>query len=127
MNYVCFQVLFGATIYLNPQLDSKYVLVSLKQSDPTIPSGLFTKLAAALVTHLSPLAATAGDLIPINVAKDVLHQSEIESWGRLCRLEGGDTMLASKIVRQEAEDRQNASFVRVSHFLPQLCLSQVVD
>ncbi|RXW13195.1 hypothetical protein EST38_g12658 [Candolleomyces aberdarensis] len=97
---------------IGDELYSKYILVSPKHSDPPIPSALFTKLAAALITRLSPLAATADELIPISVAKDVLRQSEIESWGRLCRLEGGDTMLASEIVPQEAEDRRNASFVR---------------
>ena len=36
-----------------------------------------------------------------------------EAWGRLRRLECGDTMLASEIVPREMDDARDATFVRV--------------
>ncbi|RXW12674.1 hypothetical protein EST38_g13181 [Candolleomyces aberdarensis] len=92
---------------------SKYVLVSPRQRNPAISSSLLTKIAAALVTRFSPLETTVReDLIPIRDMKELLSTFSIESWGRLRRLEGGDTMLASQLVNMDSEDRRDATFVR---------------
>ena len=94
--------------------DHGYSLVAPRIVKPRIPAGIMTKIAGALVTRFSPLDVKQEDLIPIQRIKELLVQSEIESWGRLRRLEGGDTMLASETVKLESEDRRDATFVKVS-------------
>ncbi|KAF6752310.1 hypothetical protein DFP72DRAFT_1134095 [Ephemerocybe angulata] len=47
----------------------------------------------------------------------LLNSSKIEAWGRLRRLECGDTMLASEIVHRESEDRRDATFVRYDNLV----------
>ncbi|TEB26702.1 hypothetical protein FA13DRAFT_1756223 [Coprinellus micaceus] len=79
---------------------------------PTITPALRTTLAKALVTRFSALDATKDDLIPLERAKELLLASEIEGWGRLRRLGGGDTMLANAFVSQQADDRRDATFIR---------------
>ncbi|KAF6758291.1 hypothetical protein DFP72DRAFT_807899 [Ephemerocybe angulata] len=104
-------------MFLSQPADEKYALVAPRQIDPHISPALFTKLAAALVTRFSPLDAEPEDLIPIQRAKELLNASTIESWGRLRRLECGDTMLASELVRRESEDRRDATFVRYDNLV----------
>ena len=41
---------------------------------------------------------------------------KVEFWGRLRRLEGGDTMRAALVCQAYADDRRDASYVRVSLF-----------
>ncbi|KAJ2933061.1 hypothetical protein H1R20_g4052, partial [Candolleomyces eurysporus] len=92
---------------------SQYVLVSPRKANPTIPDSLLTKIAAALVTRFSPVdTAASQDLIPVRTMKQLLSTFAIESWGRLRRLEGGDTMLASELVNLDSDDRRDATFIR---------------
>ncbi|KAF6760673.1 hypothetical protein DFP72DRAFT_804472 [Ephemerocybe angulata] len=44
--------------------------------------------------------------------KTLLSACAIEAWGRLRRIEGGDTMLASEVVNTTAEDRRDATWVK---------------
>ncbi|KAF5319954.1 hypothetical protein D9611_011078 [Ephemerocybe angulata] len=68
------------------------------------------RVAVALVTRFSK---PNGDLvIDVATALRLLDESVVEMWGRVKRLEGGDTMLASEVVTTNAEDRRNASYVR---------------
>ncbi|KAJ2936589.1 hypothetical protein H1R20_g502, partial [Candolleomyces eurysporus] len=92
---------------------SQYVLVSPRKANPVIPDSLLTRIAAALVTRFSPIdTALSQDLIPVRTMKQLLSTFAVESWGRLRRLEGGDTMLASELVNIDSDDRRDATFVR---------------
>ncbi|KAF6765784.1 hypothetical protein DFP72DRAFT_206832 [Ephemerocybe angulata] len=68
-------------------------------------------VAAALVTRYSDVT-TGKNAFEMETALKILTSSEVETWGRLKRLNEGDTMLASKLTSGKTEDRRNASFVR---------------
>jgi hypothetical protein len=53
---------------------------------------------------------------PANVIRRYLDVNEIESWGKVKILNGGDTINASSLVKSQ-EDRRDASFVRVGFVL----------
>ncbi|KAF6755262.1 hypothetical protein DFP72DRAFT_811944 [Ephemerocybe angulata] len=69
------------------------------------------RLAAALITRYSDLA-TGKPTFDLSAALEILDSSSLEVWGRLKRLGEGDTMLASKVVKGNAEDRRDATYVR---------------
>ncbi|KAF6747418.1 hypothetical protein DFP72DRAFT_821756 [Ephemerocybe angulata] len=46
------------------------------------------------------------------MALGIVERCKIEVWGRLRKLGGGDTMLASEMVQKTAEDKRDATFVR---------------
>ena len=50
------------------------------------------------------------------IIKRHLNVNEIEIWGKIRRLEGGDTMRAVQVSRPNTEDNRDASYVRVRVF-----------
>lgn len=74
---------------------------------------MMKRIAAALVTRFSEMN---GELVINRATAEAIlgHATKVEVWGRLKRMGAGDTMLACEIVRANAEDRRDATFVRVS-------------
>lgn len=99
--------------------DKNYALVAPRVKDPVVRPDVWRKLASVFVTRFSPLDATGpGNLISIDDAYNLLDSSTVEAWGKLCRLDGGDTMHASEVVQYEAEDWRDATYIRVSLIPP---------
>jgi hypothetical protein len=67
-------------------------------------TGVLNQIIAALATRYDTTVA----VIRKNVAVD-----QIEEWGKVRRIDGGDTMNASALA-SSTEDRRDATFVRVS-------------
>ena len=88
--------------------DPSYVLCFPRQTSPNIPEGVLSKIIAALVTRYN----TSRTII-----KRHFTVQEMEVWGKIRQLGGGDTMRAVKVCRTEAEDRRDASYVRVRAIL----------
>jgi DeoR/GlpR family transcriptional regulator of sugar metabolism len=63
------------------------------------------KLIVSLATRFGVTVATI---------KRHLKPQNIEQWGKLQRIDGGDTMNASALQTLAGEDRRDATFVRVS-------------
>jgi hypothetical protein len=80
------------------------VLCFPRQKNPTIPDGLLTKIVATLVTRYNTTRA---------IVKHHFSVQDVEIWGKFRRLGAGDTMRAVAVCRSDAEDRREASYVRV--------------
>jgi hypothetical protein len=74
-----------------------------------VPAPLANKIAISLATRYGITVAAARKYIP----------TQLSQWGKVCRLEGGDTMHARDLVRLSEKDR-DASYVRVSTYIQQL-------
>lgn len=98
----------------SPESDEEYALVTPRKRNPQLTPALTNALAGAIITRFSKLNGQQEDLMPMKRAKELLASSAIEGWGRLRRLKGGDTMLAAALVSQQADDRRDATYVRVS-------------
>lgn len=100
-----------------PVIDDGYRLVNPRKqvTAQKLDAGLRNHLAAVLATRLSPIHVPSP---AISVTKQLLNHSSIESWGRLRRIDWGDTMLASETVDASAEDRPCAPYVRVRGLVP---------
>jgi hypothetical protein len=72
-----------------------------------------SKILAALATRYSP---PYGNPLRVSTVWKHVVNAPIEIWGKLKRLEGGDLMHASQVVSARADDRRDASYVRVSTF-----------
>ena len=126
MNYwrCCHQKMqtLESLLLMNVSLKLKFCLYSLKYliKDPTsvlcfprltsatIPEGTISKIIASLVTRYDTTRT---------IIKRHFRAQELEIWGKFRRLEGGDTMRAAAVCRAEAEDRRDASYVRVCGLL----------
>ena len=75
-----------------------------REKNPTIPEGLLSKIIATLITRYNSTHA---------VVKRHLSVQEIEFWGKIRRLGGGDTMRAAAVCHANVEDRCDTSYVRV--------------
>jgi len=80
------------------------VLCFPREKNPTIPEGLLSKIIATLATRYNSTRA---------IIKRHFSAKEVEFWGKIRRLEGGDTMRAAAVCHANAEDRRDASYVRV--------------
>jgi hypothetical protein len=69
----------------------------------TIEMSLFNKILAALATRF--------DTTVHNIRQHV-SANRIEQWGKVRRLEGGDTMVAAALTKERSDNR-DATFVRV--------------
>jgi len=76
----------------------------------SIPA-LRQRISAYLITLWS--GDDQSNLIPTRKIHTILDTAKVEVWGKLRRTGGGDTMLASKVVTSNAEDRRDATWVRV--------------
>jgi hypothetical protein len=74
------------------------------QRSPTIAEGLLAKIINALVTRYNTTRS---------IVKHHFSVQDVEVWGKFRRLGGGDTMRAVAVCRSNAEDRRDASYVRV--------------
>ena len=88
-------------------IDPTSVLCFPRQKNPTIPEGLLSKIIVTLVTRYNTTRT---------IIKRHLNVNEIEIWGKIRRLEGGDTMRAVQVSRPNTEDNRDASYVRVRVF-----------
>ena len=93
---------FGLTYHLT---DPGLVLCFPRQKNPEIPTGLRSKILAALVTRFNTTRTIIGRLF---------SDEEVEFWGRVRLLGGGDTIRAAAVCQSNAEDRRDSSYVRVS-------------
>ena len=81
--------------------DSTCVLLPPRCLDP-LPSNVIDRISAALATRFNVRKAIAKQHVP--------HQ--IEQWGKVRRMEGGDTMV-SILLGKSHLDRRDATHVRV--------------
>ena len=105
--------LYGLIILIDPTL----VLCFPRQTNPTIPEGLLSKIIATLVTRYNTTRT---------IIKRCLSVNDIEIWGKFRRLEGGDTMRAVEVSRSNTEDKRDASYVRVCYFIQVIYLSNLL-
>lgn len=70
---------------------------------PKLLAGLVNKIVTCLSTRYNQSVATVRRFLVVD---------DIESWGKVERLEGGDTIRASELVKGQ-EDGREASYVRV--------------
>jgi len=84
--------------------DPTSVLCFPRQKTPTIPDSLRLKIIATLTTRYNTTHT---------IIKRHFRVQEVEFWGKFRRLGGGDTMRAAAICQSNAEDRRDASYVRV--------------
>ena len=85
-------------------IDPTCVLLPPRATTRPEPS-LFKKVIAALATRYDTSAA--------NVQR-VCSAESMQTWGKVRRLDGGDTMHAAGVIKA-AQDSRDATFVRVSH------------
>ncbi|KIJ64977.1 hypothetical protein HYDPIDRAFT_89555 [Hydnomerulius pinastri MD-312] len=77
------------------------VLLPPHSSEPLVPS-LFRKVINALATHYNST---------VTVVRAVCAQAQIDQWGKVRRLDGGDTMHAAACIGAR-EDMRDATYVR---------------
>ena len=75
-------------------------------STSTLPSNVSDRIAAALATRYNVRKNIAKKHVPLC----------IKQWGKLCRIEGGDTMTAAQL-GQTHLDRRDATHIRVSQII----------
>ena len=68
---------------------------------------MLDRIAAALATRYNVRKNIAKNHVPLH----------IKQWGKLCRIDGGDTMTAA-LLGQTHLDRRDATHIRVSHADP---------
>lgn len=85
--------------------DPTCMLLHPHVTNPVIDNGLFTKILVCLATRYNK---TVGSLCQHLSVKD------IELWGKVQIVGGGNTMVASSLVKSSQEDLRNATYVRVS-------------
>ena len=88
----------------NPLPDPVSVLCFPCITNPAIPTGLRSKIRATLATRFN----TSPTIIGRHFSEE-----EVELWGRLRLLGGGDTIRATSVGLSNAEDRWDVSYVRV--------------
>ena len=88
------------------------MLCFLHEKNPTIPEGLLSKIIATLATYYNSTHA---------IIKCHFSAKEVEFWGKIRQLEGGDTMRAAAICHANAEDRRDTSYVQVCTIPLLLC------
>jgi hypothetical protein len=69
-----------------------------------VERGMLDKIVAALRTRFNVSLANA---------RKIITPARIREYGKVQRLEGGDTMYAASLVRTAGEDRRDATYVRV--------------
>jgi hypothetical protein len=84
-------------------LDPRYVLLPPQRPPSTIPQPVQNKIAIHFATRFSQ---------NVNSVHQYLKQENITQWARVQKLGGGDLMYASELLHQ-AEDRRDATYVRV--------------
>ena len=102
--YVFLYVLSYSLSDIYSLIDPMSVLCYPRQQNPTVSQGVLSKIIAALVTRYNTTRAIINRHFSVQ---------DLEVWGKIRRLEGGDTMRASAVCRANAEDRRDASYVRV--------------
>ena len=85
-------------------IDPTCILLHPRVSNPQIEAGMLTKIVVCLSTRSNKSGATVCRHLSIN---------NIKLWDRVRRVDGGDTMNASSLVKSH-EDSRDASYVRVS-------------
>ena len=83
--------------------DPTCILLPPHVSSPEISAGFTTKIIVCLSTHYEK---------SVTVIHQNVKMNNIESWGKVQHLDGGDTMNASALVKSQ-EDQRDASYVRV--------------
>jgi hypothetical protein len=74
-------------------------------ANPVIDNGLFTKIIVCLATRYNKTMGAVRRHLLINY---------IESWGKVQIVGGGDTIIASSLIKSSQEDSRNATYIRVS-------------
>ena len=74
-------------------------------ANPVINNGLYTKILVCLATQYNKSVSAVRQHVSVN---------EIELLGMVQIVGGGDTMVASSLVKHSQEDSRNATYVRVS-------------
>ena len=88
-------------------LDPRFVLLPPQRPSSTIPKPVENKIAIHFATRFRQ---------NLNTVRRYLKRENITQWARVQRLAGGDVMYASELFI-EAEDRRDATYVRVClHF-----------
>ncbi len=85
-------------------LDPTCILLPPRHPSSTVTESWLGKIVVALATRFETSPKTVSDH---------LRAGDIERWGKVRRLGGGDDMNASSLVPL-AEDRRDATYVRVS-------------
>ena len=85
--------------------DPKCTLLHPHVTKPVIENGLFTKILVCLATRYEK---------PVGAVRQHLSVDNIELWGKVQIVGGGDTMVASSLVKGSQEDSRDATYVRVS-------------
>ncbi|KAF9470229.1 hypothetical protein BDN70DRAFT_821602, partial [Pholiota conissans] len=79
------------------------VLCYPREKNPSISDSLYAKIVATLATRYGKNPA---------IIKRHLSRDNIEFWGKLRRIDGGDLMRAADVGQVVAEDRRDATHVR---------------
>lgn len=92
------------------------VATELFEADPTcvlLPPCRDTAITASLLQNIKVCLATRFDFPNLSRATPLLARASIHQYGKVRRLDGGDTMHASTLV-STSNDRRDATYVRVS-------------
>ena len=90
----------------NSQFQDPTCILLPPRSREAISQGLLNQIVAALATRYDTTMATI---------RRHFRADQVEEWGKVRRLNEGDTMNASSMFRP-AEDRRDATYVRVGYF-----------
>ncbi|KAF9537573.1 hypothetical protein CPC08DRAFT_738871 [Agrocybe pediades] len=81
----------------------EFRLHSPRIQSPTLDAGIREQLIAAVSTRYDK---------SMTIARRVFDQSDLEVWGRIGIVNGGDIMRACEVGKRSAEDSRDATFVR---------------
>ena len=87
-----------------PLTDPTCILLPPRRPFSTISDTLGNKITISLSTRYNKPASTIREYFSVQ---------NVQQWGRVRRLDGGDDMYASALCRS-AEDKRDATFIRVS-------------
>ena len=101
-----FAIIEGYEFYMF--LDPTCTLLYPKSTEQ-LPSNVLDRISAALATRYNVSKVVAKRQIP----------KQIDQWGKVRRIDGGDTMVAALIGRHSL-DRRDATHIRVSDLLSEI-------
>ena len=86
-------------------VDPTCMLLHPHVANPVIDNGLFTIILVCLATRYNKTVGAVRRHVSVN---------DIELWGKVQIVGGGDTMVASSLLKYSQEDSRDATYVRVS-------------
>jgi hypothetical protein len=104
-NFPAYLIEYLAHVLVSGMADPTCMLLHPHVANPVIDNGLFLKILVCLATRYNKTVSAVRRHLSVN---------DIELWGKVQIVDGGDTMVASSLVKNSQDDSRNATYVRVS-------------